>query len=169
MHTAIGVELTLPMDKIPMTPEGHVALKEELRHLTDIERPKISKEIGVAREHGDLRENAEYHAAKDKQGLIEARVAEIEDKLSRAEVIDTTTFSGDVVRFGAIVELEEADSGKAVEYRIVGPEESDIGKGTISVSSPLGRALIGKREGDEVEVRAPGGTRTYEIMAVRWR
>jgi transcription elongation factor GreA len=169
MHWAMGVELTVPMDKIPMTPEGHLSLKEELRKLTDVERLKISREIGVAREHGDLRENAEYHAAKDKQGMIEARVAEIEDKLSRAEVIDTTALTGEVVRFGAYVKLEEGDSGKAVEYRIVGPDESDIERGTVSVSSPLARAVIGKRVGDEVEVRAPGGTRFYEIMGVRWR
>ncbi|MCB9667471.1 MAG: transcription elongation factor GreA [Myxococcales bacterium] len=157
------------MDKIPMTPEGHSALKDELRQLVEVERPKVSKEIGVAREHGDLRENAEYHAAKDKQGLIEARVAEIEDKLSRAEVIDTSLLSGEVVRFGAIVALEESDSGKAVEYRIVGPDESDIRGGSISVSSPLARAIIGKRAGEEVEVQAPGGKRFYEITAVRWR
>ena len=111
MHWAMGVELTVPMDKIPMTPEGHLSLKEELRKLTDVERLKISREIGVAREHGDLRENAEYHAAKDKQGMIEARVAEIEDKLSRAEVIDTTALTGEVVRFGAYVKLEDTIRG----------------------------------------------------------
>ncbi|AKF07050.1 transcription elongation factor GreA [Sandaracinus amylolyticus] len=157
------------MEKVPMTPEGHAALTEELNHLKSVERPKISKEIGVAREHGDLRENAEYHAAKEKQGMIEARINEIEDKLSRAEVIDPSSFTGDKVRFGAHVTMEDVDSGKVVEYRIVGPDEADLEKGTISVTSPVARALIGREPGDEVTVNAPGGKKTYEITKVRWR
>ncbi|UJR80367.1 transcription elongation factor GreA [Sandaracinus amylolyticus] len=157
------------MEKVPMTPEGHAALSEELSHLKSVERPKISKEIGVAREHGDLRENAEYHAAKEKQGMIEARINEIEDKLSRAEVIDPSSFTGEKVRFGAHVTMEDVDSGKVLDYRIVGPDEADLEKGTISVTSPVARALIGREPGDEVTVNAPGGKKTYEITKVRWR
>ena len=150
-----------------MTPEGHQALKNELDKLK-AERPKISQEIGTAREHGDLRENAEYHAAKDKQGFNEARIAEIEDKLSRAEVIDPSTLDGERVKFGARVELEDIDSGKMVTYRIVGPDEADLAKGTISVTSPVAKALINREVGDEVKVRAPGGVRSYEIVSVSW-
>jgi transcription elongation factor GreA len=150
-----------------MTPEGHAALTEELAALK-AERPKISQEIGVAREHGDLKENAEYHAAREKQGICEARIAEIEDKLSRAEVIDPSTLSGDKVKFGAIVELEDMDNGKVVTYRLVGPDESDIKQGKISITSPVARALVGREVGDEVRVQAPGGLRTYEVSDVRW-
>ena len=150
-----------------MTPEGHAALAAELAALK-AERPKISQEIGVAREHGDLKENAEYHAAKEKQGLNEARIAEIEDKLARAEVIDPSTLSGDRVKFGAIVELEDMDNGKVVTYRLVGPDESDIKEGKISITSPVARALVGKEVGDEVRVQAPGGVRNYEVSDVRW-
>jgi transcription elongation factor GreA len=155
------------MDRVPMTPEGHAALTEELAALK-AERPKISQEIGVAREHGDLKENAEYHAAREKQGICEARIAEIEDKLSRAEVIDPSTLSGDKVKFGAIVELEDMDNGKMVTYRLVGPDESDIEQGKISITSPVARALVGREVGDEVRVQAPGGLRTYEVSDVRW-
>ena len=157
------------MDKVPMTPQGHAALTEELHHLKSIERPRISKEIGVAREHGDLRENAEYHAAKEKQGMVEARINEIEDRLARAEVIDASAFSGEKVRFGAFVTLEDVESGKVLDYRIVGPDEADIEKGTISVTSPVARALIGREPGDEVTVNAPGGKKAYEITKVRWK
>ena len=150
-----------------MTPEGHAALTEELAALK-AERPKISQEIGVAREHGDLKENAEYHAAREKQGICEARIAEIEDKLSRAEVIDPSTLSGDKVKFGAIVELEDMDNGTVVTYRLVGPDESDIKEGKISITSPVARALVGREVGDEVRVKAPGGLRTYEVSDVRW-
>jgi transcription elongation factor GreA len=156
------------MDKVPMTPEGHAALLAEVHHLKTIERPRISKEIGVAREHGDLRENAEYHAAKEKQGMIEARINQIEDSISRADVIDASTFTGDKVKFGAYVSLEDTDSGKKVRYRIVGPDEADLKKGTISVSSPIARALINRKVGDEVTVNAPGGERVYEIVEVAW-
>jgi transcription elongation factor GreA len=155
------------MDRVPMTPDGFQALKDELARLK-AERPKISAEIGTAREHGDLRENAEYHAAKEKQGLAEARIADIEDKLSRAEVIDPSQLSGDRVKFGARVLLEEIESGKSTEYRIVGPEEADIDHGTISVTSPVAKALINREVGDEVKVRVPGGTRVYEIVEVNW-
>jgi len=150
-----------------MTPEGHAALSAELNALK-AERPKISQEIGVAREHGDLKENAEYHAAKDKQGFSEARIAEIEDKLARAEVIDPSTLSGDRVKFGAIVELEDMDNGKVVAYRLVGPDESDLKHGKISITSPVARALVGKEVGDEVSVQTPGGVRNYEVSDVRW-
>jgi transcription elongation factor GreA len=155
------------MDRVPMTPEGHAALVAELSALK-AERPKISQEIGVARDHGDLKENAEYHAAKEKQGLCEARIADIEDKLARAEVIDPSTLSGDKVKFGALVELEDMDNGKVVIYRLVGPDESDLQQGKISITSPVARAIVGKQVGDEVRVQTPGGVRNYEISAVRW-
>jgi len=156
------------MEKVPMTPGGHAALATELSHLKSVERPRISKEIGVAREHGDLRENAEYHAAKEKQGMVEARITEIEDRLARADVIDPTGFSGDKIKFGARVTLEDVETGKTLEYRIVGPDESELDKGTISVTSPVARALIGREAGDEVVVHAPGGKKNYEIVKVRW-
>ena len=155
------------MDRVPMTPEGHAALIAELAELK-AERPKISQEIGIARDHGDLKENAEYHAAKDKQGMCEARIAEIEDRLSRADVIDPSTLGGDKVKFGAYVELEDIDSGKIVTYRLVGPDESDIKQGKISVTSPVARAIVGKEVGDEVQVQTPGGVRNYEVCDVRW-
>lgn len=156
------------MDKVPMTPDGHVALKEELKHLKEIERPRISHEIGVARDHGDLKENAEWHAAREKQSLIEGRILDIEDKLARAEVIDPSRLSGAKIKFGAWVKLEDPESGKIIEYRIVGPDESDINTGRISVTSPVAKALIGREVGDEVHVHAPGGKRTYEILDIRW-
>ncbi len=152
-----------------MTPEGHAALLAELKQLKEIERPRISHEIGVAREHGDLKENAEWHAAREKQSLIEGRILDIEDKIARAEVIDTSKLSGEKVKFGAWVKLEDPQNGKIVQYRIVGPDESDITKGFISVTSPVAKALIGREEGDEVQVRAPGGVRIYEVLEVRWR
>ena len=151
-----------------MTPQGHAKLKDELRQLKDVERLKVSAEIGVAREHGDLRENAEYHAAKEKQGLIEARINDIEDKLARAEVIDISTFSGTKIKFGAIVKLEDTGSGKILEYRIIGPDEANLDEGSISVTSPMARAMIGREVGDEVQVRAPGGVKVYEVLEVRW-
>jgi transcription elongation factor GreA len=150
-----------------MTPQGHATLLAELNALK-AERPKISQEIGIAREHGDLRENAEYHAAKEKQGLCEARIAEIEDKLARAEVIDPSTLGGGKVKFGAFVELEDMDNGTVVTYRLVGPDESDLKQGKISITSPVARALVGKEVGDEVQVDTPGGVRTYEVSDVRW-
>lgn len=150
-----------------MTPEGHQALKVELAALK-AQRPEISKEIGIAIDHGDLKENAEYHAAKDKQGMVEAKINDIEDKLARAEVIDRSMLGGDKVKFGATVEIEDVDSGDVKTYRIVGPAESDIDQGTISVTSPVAKALINREVGDEVRVKAPGGLRTYEIADIRW-
>ena len=155
------------MDRVPMTPEGHAALTVELSELK-AERPKISQEIGIARDHGDLKENAEYHAAKDKQGMCEARIADIEDKLARADVIDPSTLGGDKVKFGAYVELEDVDNGKIVTYRLVGPDESDLKQGKISVTSPVARAIVGKEVGDEVQVQTPRGVRNYEVSDVRW-
>lgn len=157
------------MDRYPMTQEGYEALTHELKHLISVERPKISKEIGVARDHGDLKENAEYHAAKERQGHIEARVAHLEGMLSRAEVIDTRQLTGARVKFGAYVTLEDSESGEMKRYRIVGAEEADVTKGMISVTSPVSRALINHEVGDEVKVNAPGGSRTYEITDIAWK
>ncbi|MCB9620880.1 MAG: transcription elongation factor GreA [Sandaracinus sp.] len=155
------------MDRVPMTPKGQQTLKDELARLK-AEMPKISHEIGVARDHGDIKENAEYHAAKEKQGLTAARIADIEDKLARAEVIDPSELGGDKVKFGASVVLEDLDSEKMVTYQIVGPDEADIENGTISVTSPVAKALIGREVGDEVKVKVPGGLRTYEVVEIRW-
>jgi transcription elongation factor GreA len=154
-------------DKVPMTPAGSQQLREELVRLKE-ERPKISREIGVAREHGDLKENAEYHAAKERQGLVEARIKDIEDKLARAEVIDPSKLSGDRVRFGATVTLTNLDTDEPQTFRIVGADEADVNTGTISISAPLARALIGKSIGDEIVVNLPGGTRRYEIGSVEF-
>jgi transcription elongation factor GreA len=155
-------------DKVPMTPGGAQKLKDELARLKE-ERPKISREIGIAREHGDLSENAEYHAAKERQGLVEARIKDIEDKLSRAEVIDPSKLNGDLVRFGATVMLTNLDTDEEAKYQIVGADEADINQGLISVSAPLARALIGKSTGDEVVVQLPAGTRRYEIGSIDFR
>lgn len=155
-------------EKVPMTPTGAVKLREELMRLKE-ERPKISREIGVAREHGDLKENAEYHAAKDRQGLVEARIKDIEDKLARAEVIDPAKLSGNMVRFGAFVTLTNLDTDEEQTYQILGADEADINQGSISVSAPLARAIIGKSIGDEIVVKLPGGTRRYEIGGIQFR
>ena len=155
-------------EPVPMTPGGAQKLRDELSRLKE-ERPKISRAIGVAREHGDLKENAEYHAAKEQQGLVEARIKDIEDKLSRAEVIDPTKLSGDRVRFGATVLLVNLDTDEENTYQIVGADEADLKNGTISVSAPLARALIGKSTGDEVVVNLPGGKRRYEIGSIEFR
>jgi len=154
------------MEKHPMTPEGHAKLREELHHLKSVERPAISKAIGVARDHGDLSENAEYHAAKERQGMIEARIKDIEAKLALAEVIDPAKLSGSRVSFGATVKLSNSATDEEVTYKIVGAEEAKLDEGTISISSPLARSLLGKEIGDEVKVRMPGGDRTYEILDV---
>ena len=151
-----------------MTAWGLRKLQDELKQLISVERPKISGEIEVARAHGDLRENAEYHAAKEKQGMIEARIAELEDYIARADVIDPKNNVGETVKFGAHVTLEDTDSGEVKKYRIVGPSEADLKKGTISATSPVARALIGRRAGDEVTVKAPGGERVYEIKKIAW-
>lgn len=156
------------MEKVPMTPAGAEKMKSELGRLKE-ERPKISREIGIARDHGDLSENAEYHAAKDRQGMVEARIKDLEDKLARAEIIDPTKLSGDRVRFGATVTVTNLDTEEEATYQIVGADEADINQGTISVSAPLARALIGKSPGDSVTVNLPGGTRNYEIADVTFR
>src|SRR3954447_17096284 len=154
------------MDIVPMTPEGNARLKEELKNLKEVERHKISREIGVAREHGDLKENAEYHAAKERQGMIEARIKDLEDKLSRAEVIDPSKLSGTKVAFGAKVRLSNLDTEEESVYRLIGADEADLDQGSISITSPLARALIGREVGDEVKVRMPAGERVYEILEV---
>jgi transcription elongation factor GreA len=156
------------MDKVPMTAVGHAAMMDEIKHLKTIERPRIIKLIEEARAHGDLSENAEYHAAKEQQGWIEARVAELEDKLSRAEIIDISKLSGKSVKFGAIVTVVDEDTDDEAEYQIVGEFEADVKSGKISITSPIARALIGKHEGDSVEVMTPGGGKSYEILRVRF-
>ena len=152
-----------------MTFEGHEALVEEVKFLKSVERPRIIKAIAEARAHGDLSENAEYHAAKEQQGLNESRVLELEDKLSRAEVIDVSKLSGSNVMFGAIITLVDEDTEDEVKYQIVGEMEGDVKKGKISVTSPLARAMIGKTVGDSVEVNTPGGGKSYEILKVSFK
>ncbi|QPC42439.1 transcription elongation factor GreA [Kaustia mangrovi] len=156
------------MEKVPMTAAGHEALIEEIKHLKTVERPRIIRAIQEARAHGDLSENAEYHAAKEQQGYTEARVAELEDKLSRAEVIDVSKLSGDSVKFGATVTLVDEDTDEESVYQIVGELEADVKAGRISITSPIARALIGKSVGDSVEVNTPGGGKSYEILAVSY-
>lgn len=157
------------MKRNPMTLRGAELLRAELKKLKSEDRPNVIKAIAEARSHGDLSENAEYHAAREQQGFIEGRISEIEGKLSTAEVIDVTTLTntGKVV-FGATVDLTDEDSGKGVTYRIVGEDEADIRAGRIAVTSPIARALVGKSVGDVAEVAAPGGTKSYEIVAVRY-
>ena len=156
------------MEKVPMTAAGHSAMMEEIKHLKSVERPRIIRAIEEARSHGDLSENAEYHAAKEQQGWTEARVAELEDKISRAEVIDISKLSGATVTFGARVTLVDEETGAKISYQIVGDFEADVKKGKISVSSPIARAVIGKKAGDSVEVATPGGGKSYEILKVKW-
>ncbi|WP_440957760.1 transcription elongation factor GreA [Oceanicaulis sp. LC35] len=157
------------MQKIPMTAEGHKALDEELRHLKSVERPAVIAAISEAREHGDLSENAEYHAAKERQGWIEGRVQELEDKIARAQVIDVSKMSGSQVKFGATVTVVDEDTDQESTYKIVGDDEADVKSGKISLSSPIARAMINKEEGDVVEVNAPGGVKSYEILKVEWK
>jgi transcription elongation factor GreA len=157
------------MEKVPMTEHGYQALEAELKRLTSQERPRIIQAISDARTHGDLSENAEYHAAKEAQSLNEGKIAELEDKLSRAEVIDISKLSGNTVKFGATVTLVDEDTDEKKVYRIVGDMEADVKEGRISISSPIARALIGKRKGESVEVTAPGGARSYEIMRVAFK
>ena len=152
------------MQKNPITPGGAVRLREELINLKSVQRPAIIQAIAVAREHGDLSENAEYHAARDKQSFIEGRIKDIENKLALAEVIDPSKLAGNRVAFGATVKLSNTDTGEEVTYRILGADEADLAKGSISVTSPLARSLLGKEVGDEVKVRMPGGERTYEVL-----
>jgi transcription elongation factor GreA len=159
----------MDMDKVPMTAEGFAALEAEIRHLKSVERPRIIKQIAEARTHGDLSENAEYHAAKDQQGITEARVADLEDKLSRAEIIDTSKLKGDQVMFGATVTLIDEDTDEKAKYRIVGEIEADVKQGRISITSPLARALLGKRKKDVVEVSTPGGGKSYQVVKVEYK
>jgi transcription elongation factor GreA len=155
------------MEKIPMTRAGFTALDEELKLLKSVERPAVIRAIAEAREHGDLSENAEYHAAREKQSFIEGRVKELEALISLAEVIDPTKFSGSI-KFGATVTLVDEDTEKELTYQIVGEPEADIEHGMLNIRSPLARALIGKDEGDSVEVKTPGGQRSYEVVSVRF-
>ena len=152
------------MDRIPVTPEGYEALKKELENLKRVERPQNIKAIEEARAHGDLSENAEFDAAKDRQGFIEGRIGELGFKLANADVINLDNLPKDRTVFGTKVLLENIDTGEEVEYQLVGPDESDIGNGRISVSSPLGRAILGKKPGDELTLEVPGGKRIYELV-----
>ena len=156
------------MEKVPMTAAGHAALEQELKRRQQEERPRIIQAISEARSQGDLSENAEYHAAKEAQSMNEGRIAELEDKISRAEVIDVSKLSGDTVKFGAQVKLVDEDTEEEKVYRIVGDVEADVKEGRVSISSPIARALIGKSVGDTVEVTAPGGARSYEILDIAW-
>ncbi|HVE03019.1 MAG TPA: transcription elongation factor GreA [Rhizomicrobium sp.] len=156
------------MERIPMTAAGFKSLEDEVNHLKNVERHEIIKAIADARAHGDLSENAEYHAAKERQGFIEGRVLELEDQIGRAEVIDVSKLSGSTVKFGATVTLVDEDTDEKRKYQIVGDVESDAKHGRISLSSPIARALIGKGKGDTVEVTTPGGARSYEILKVEF-
>jgi transcription elongation factor GreA len=156
------------MDKVPMTGEGYEALDEELRRLKTQDRPSVIAAIGEARAHGDLSENAEYHAAKERQGWIEGRIAEIEDKMARAQVIDVSKLSGKQVKFGATVTVVDEDTEDEARYQIVGEHEADIKRGRLALTSPLARGMIGKESGDVVEVSTPGGIKAYEILKVEW-
>jgi transcription elongation factor GreA len=157
------------MERVPMTVEGHQALEAVLQRLKSEERPRIIQAIAEARAHGDLSENAEYHSAKDAQGMNEAKIADLEDKLGRADVVDPTLMSGDSVKFGATVKLVDEDTDDEVTYKVVGDLEADVKQGKVSISSPIARALIGKAEGDSVEVTTPKGSRSYEILKVQWK
>lgn len=159
----------MAMERVPMTTEGFHTLEAELHRLKSQERPRIIQAIAEARAHGDLSENAEYHAAKEAQGLNEAKVAELEDKLSRADVIDVSTLSGETVKFGATVKLVDEDTEDEVTYKIVGDLEANLRDGKISISSPIARALIGKTKGESVEVTTPKGARSFEILNISWK
>ena len=153
---------------VPMTTKGHQRLMDDLKRLKTVERPKNVRDIEEARDHGDLSENAEFHAAKERQSLLDVQIREIEDRLARAQVIDVSKLSGDKVVFGATVSLADGDTGDKVIYQIVGDHEAEPKNGKISISSPVARALIGKSEGDEVQVRTPTGVRTLEILSVEY-
>ncbi|MBM7068535.1 transcription elongation factor GreA [Actibacterium sp. 188UL27-1] len=155
------------MEKIPMTRAGHTAIDEELKTLKSVERPAIIKAIAEAREHGDLSENAEYHSAREKQSFIEGRIKELEGLLSLAEVIDPTSLSG-AIKFGATVTIVDEDTDEEKTYQIVGEPEADLERALLNIKSPIARALIGKEEGDSVEVRTPGGEKSYEILSIRY-
>ena len=157
------------MEKIPMTEAGYTVLETELKHCQQVERPRIIQQITEARSHGDLSENAEYHAAKEQQSHNEGRIAELEDKLARAEIIDVSKLSGDTIKFGATVTLVDEDTAEKRVWQIVGEPEADAKSGKISIASPLARALIGKAKGANVEVVTPGGAKAYEVKKVEWR
>ena len=157
------------MIKIPMTADGFQRLEEELRHLKQTERPAVIRQIAEAREHGDLSENAEYHAARERQSFIEGRVGELEDKISRAEIIDVSKLSGKQIKFGATITVVDEDTEEKNSYQIVGPDEADIREKRLSITSPLARAVIGKKVGDTVEVTTPNGSKSYEIVKVAFK
>ena len=157
------------MQKVPMTVGGHAALEAELKHLKSVERPYIINAISVARDHGDLSENAEYHAAKEKQGFVEGRIKELESKLTLAQIIDVTKMSGDTVKFGATVTIVNEDTDVESTYQIVGEDEASVKDGKISITSPIARAMISKEVGDVFEVIAPGGAKGYEILKVAFQ
>lgn len=157
------------MDKTPLTARGVELLREELKKLKSVERPRIVEAIAAARAHGDLKENAEYHAAKEKQSFIEGRISELDDKLARADIIDISKLGGKKIRFGATVTIVDADSEEKFTYKIVGEDEANVKEGKISITSPLARAMIGKEEGDEAEVAAPSGARAYEVSKVVYK
>ncbi|MFA5899861.1 MAG: transcription elongation factor GreA [Hyphomicrobium sp.] len=157
------------MERVPMTVEGYRSIEVELQRLKSEERPRIIQAISEARAHGDLSENAEYHAAKEQQGFNEARVADLEDRISRADVIDTSTLSGNTIKFGATVTLVDEDTDEKVKYKIVGDLEASVKDGKISISSPIARALIGKAKGDSAEVTTPKGSRSYEVLKIEWK
>lgn len=157
------------VEKIPMTQAGYVALENDLKHRQQVERPRIIQQISEARSHGDLSENAEYHAAKEQQSHNEGVIAELEDKLARADIIDVSKLSGDTIKFGATVTLVDEDTEQKKVWQIVGEPEADAKKGRISITSPLARALIGKKKGASVEVVAPGGAKAYEVTNVEWK
>ena len=156
------------MEKVPMTKLGHEALNVELKQLKEDERPAVIKAIAEAREHGDLSENAEYHAARERQSFIEGRIKELEGLIGRADVIDPAKMSGSSIKFGATVEIVDEDTDDEKTYQIVGEAEADIERGRLNIKSPIARALIGKEEGDSVEVKTPGGTRSYEVLSVKY-
>jgi transcription elongation factor GreA len=157
------------MEKVPMTGNGFSQLADELKQLKTVERPAIIRAIAEARAHGDLSENAEYHAAKERQGFIEGRVKNLEDKISRAQVVDFSQFSGDQIKFGATVELADEETDEETTFQLVGAEESDVDSGLLSITSPLARALIGKSTGDSIDVVTPRGGKSYEIISVAYK
>ena len=156
------------MEKVPLTKVGYEKLNDELKNLKEVERPAVIKAIAEAREHGDLSENAEYHAARERQSFIEGRIQELESTVSRADVIDPARMTGDSIKFSATVEIVDEDTDEEKTYQIVGEAEADIDNGKLNMRSPLARSLIGKEEGDQVEVKTPGGTRSYEVLSVKY-
>ncbi len=156
-------------DKVPMTADGFARMEAELKHLKNVARPEVITAIAEAREHGDLSENAEYHAARERQSFIEGRVGELEDKMARAQVIDVSKLSGKVVKFGATVTLVDEDTDEEMTYQLVGEDEADVKQGLLGITSPIARSIIGKTVGDSVEVTTPKGVKGYEILKVRFR